>query len=249
MKTVVLTLCLFIAGGIAAAGEGDPHTLIPDVSIRVPGSGTTSLLAFCREQPTMVSLVYSRCGGICYPFLFSFRDRIAGVEHAEKEYRLLILSFDERDTEDDMAAMARAAGLDHDPKWMFGTIDRADIRRLAEALRFDFSRDSVTGQLDHPPIIAGVDRTGRIVSIIRQFELTSADLWQMYREIQDEYIPLARTQKPTLISCLRYDPRQGEFTFDWGMLVLYVPVVIGGFLVWLVFSAHRPSRRLSRTGP
>ena len=212
---------------------------IPDVSIVLLDSGRTSLLAFCRERPTMISLVYSQCAGICYPFLFELRDKGAEVGGGENDYQMLILSFDERETEHSLSAMAELAGLRHNPHWRFGIIDRTGIRRLTEGIGFTFEVDSLTGQIDHPPILVGVDARGRIVNIMKEFDITRNDLWQLYRQIREEYVPVSRESRPTLISCFTYDPRKGSTRFDWGMLLLYLPVASGGLIIWKIFSAAK----------
>ncbi len=248
--TVAAILLLLTWHGAGAAAVEPPSGLyrpIPDVSIDVDGSPHASLLSWCTDEPTMITLVYSRCGGICYPFLDELRDKAAGV--GEKPYRMLILSFDPRDTRASMDAMAETAGLHGDPRWTFGVIDPAQIATLARSVGFTFSRDDRTGQLEHPPILIGVDRKGRIVRVVNKFDLTRQDMWQVYRDIQGEFISLNKDGTPTSVSCFTYDPRRGSVHLSWGMLVLYLPVGIGIVAVWGIFHGRRPDPKTPPDAP
>lgn len=243
MKYIALALAaglVLMAPGSRASEEAKYlYKDVPDVRICLSTSDTVSLQAFCAQEPTMISLTYSQCAGICYPFIYRLRDLVSGVGDPGRDYRVLILSFDARDTPQSMAAMAAMAGLQDRPGWVFGTIDSGRIRRLTDSFGFTFVADSITGQLDHLPILAGIDRKGRIVSITKEFEFTRRDLWQLYRDIQGEYVPIARGAGTTLVSCFTYDPRRGSVRFAWGMVVLYLPVLFAGVIVWRVFRRRR----------
>ena len=236
-------LCLILALNASRVNaEVSPKSLylqIPDVTIHIQGAKSSTLLAFCKEQPTMISLVYSQCGGICYPFVNKLQDEMHGIGDGLKDYRVLILSFDDNDTPESMASMAETTGLHNDSKWFFGTIEPKQIRLLTSAVGFEFEKDSTTGQIEHPPILIGVDKMGRVVRVMKKFDLTRSDLWEMYRNIQGEYVPLSRDSKPSLISCFTYDPKQGGLSVSWGMLILYLPVAAGGLIVWRVFRVRR----------
>lgn len=223
----------------AEIGAKSLYKQIPDVTIHIRGRSTNSLLAFCREQPTMISLVYSQCGGICYPFVNQLHDKMSGIGDGLKSYRVLILSFDESDTPESMMTMAETAGLSNDSKWVFGTIEAAQIQPLTSAVGFEFVKDSSTGQFEHPPILIGVDRVGRVVRVLKKFDVSRQELWEMYRDIQGEYVPISRDSQPTLVSCFTYDPKQGGLNVSWGMLILYLPLGLGGLIVWRIFRVRR----------
>jgi len=242
LGTAILFVPVFILIPILVRAETDPKFLyrkLPDVAIHIEGRTDSSLLAFCKEQPTMISLVYSQCGGICYPFVNELRDQISGIGDGRKSYRMLILSIDERDTPESMASMAKTVGLSGNAKWIFGTIEGAQIRLLTSSVGFEFVKDTSTGQIDHPPILIGVDTMGRIVRVLRNFANRRQELWELYRDIQGEYIPVSREGRTTLVSCFTYDAKRGHFSMSWGMLVLYLPVALGGLIVWSVFRARR----------
>jgi len=77
---------------------------------------------------------------------------------------------------------------------------------------------------------------------MKKLDISRQDLWQVYRDIEGEYMPVSRDAKPALVSCFTYDPKQGGFRVSWGMLILYLPVGLGGLLVWGIFRVRRFSR-------
>ncbi len=215
---------------------------IPDVMIHTSTGVSVPLTAFCKEKPTILTFAYSRCAGICYPFLFLLRDNVPSGDDAQKAYRVLVLSFDLNDTRADMADMAGLLRSPQTSNWYYGTMDTSDILRLTSAVGFRFTVDTVTGQIDHPPIVVGINRGGKIVRILKDPSLNPGMLWQVYREIEGDFVPVYRERSRTLVSCFNYDPRQGGLRASWGFLLLYTPVLLGALILWLVF--HRRKSRV-----
>ncbi|MDD8017079.1 MAG: SCO family protein [Bacteroidota bacterium] len=243
MKAATLSavLIFFLAASVSAQTDEEKKFLyreVPDVSIQLLNR-RASLLAFCKEEPTIISLAYSRCAGICYPFLLTLRDNLAEAEKEEKKFRVLIISFDEKDTQENMQTMAGAIHPQNTSRWFFGTIERSQIKTFTQAVGFTFTLDSLSGQLNHPPIVIGVNGDGTIVRIVKKFDISNNELWQVYHEIEDEFVPFYKENIATSISCFTYDSRKGKFIVSWGMLLLYTPAILVAILVWRIFSIKK----------
>lgn len=243
MKKIFGVVIILIFSVSSLQGDEEEKYLywkIPDATISFSSGTTTSFQRFCNETPTIVTFAYSRCAGICYPYLFHLRDVMPGDDEWKNNYQILVLSFDERDTKENMTAMEAAMNLKRNLHWHFATIEKSRIQELAQSVGFEFTIDSLTGQINHPPIVVGVNANGKIVRIVKKFNITRNELWQVYNEIQGGFVPFYKENIQALISCFTYNAEQGKLNFSWGMLLLYAPVAIGAVIVWKIFThQHR----------
>ena len=242
MKSVALALIIDLMLASAYLRADDSKFLykdLPDVPVQLSGGQRGTLLKLCRGTPTILTFAYSRCAGICYPFLYSLKDNLPTVKEGAERYRTLVLSFDERETKQNMAEMEAAIEVRDTSTWSFGTVEKAFIRRVTDAVGFEFKYDSATGQIDHPPIVIGINADGKIVRIIRTMDISSQLLWQLYRDIEGDYIPFSRQRKATLVSCFTYDSQKGSIGISWGFLLLYLPAALGALFVWSIFRLRR----------
>ena len=74
---------------------------VPDVLVRDARGGEFSLAKASAERPILLALVFTRCAGVCSPFLSSLSSAEASIGGSGTDYRTVVLSFDPRDTEED----------------------------------------------------------------------------------------------------------------------------------------------------
>jgi protein SCO1/2 len=199
--------------------------------------GVVRLDRLWGERPVLLTLVYTRCSGVCYPFVCSLRDAVRRVGGLGRDYRVVVLSFDPEDTVETMAAMARNVGLADRPDWIFGVTAPTSIQRLTQAIGYWLRWDPTARQYDHPAVLIGVDR-GRVVRFLVGATVEPARLYEVIRELRGEMVgtyPLPR--KDVLFRCLRYRPGRGV-ALDWGFILLPAPGFaafgITAFLFWSV---------------
>lgn len=213
---------------------------VPDLAIRVPGGATVSLARLCDERPLLLALVFSRCVGICSPFLASLKaaeDALPGP----RDHRTLVLSFDPRDGEGDMRELARRLGLDGRAGWLFGAASERDVERLARALGFWYRWDEGRGQFDHPAMLAAIDR-GRVRRLLVGGAVRPVRLQEVVRELRGEFVPAYPLPGRVLFRCFEYDPVRGRLVLDWGILLLLAPAAFTALATVSLFAAGRRMR-------
>lgn len=247
MRSITL-LALFVFGVSLLTADDEQSFIykpIENISATTIAGETFSLQQYCKNKPTFITLAYSSCTGICYPFLFVLRDKVADLNSVKDNFQVLVLSFDSSDTKENMNAMASTLQLQKNSHWKFATINKKEIPNFISSVGFSARYDSVKRQYDHPPIVIGVNKQGKIVRIEKKYELTSTDLWTLYREIDNEYVPFYKENSGWL-TCFTYDAKDGKFEISWGMLVLYFPVVVGFGIVYFIFrSANKRPKDIS----
>jgi len=189
----------------------------------------------------LLALVFTRCAGVCSPFLSSLNAAETTVGGSGTDYGTVVLSFDPRDTPEDMARLADRLGLQARPGWTFGVASGPGVERLAGAVGFWFQRDEVTGQFDHPALLVAVDR-GRVVRLMVGGAVEPPRLFEVVRELRGEFVAAYPLPGRVLFRCFQYDPRSGRFALGWGFLLLALPAAVTLLGTAVLFVAARRGR-------
>ena len=199
------------------------NAAVPDVPLTNAAGARVTLSQLAHGRPVLFGFVFTRCPGVCSPFLMSWQsaDRALGEKHT---YLRLLLSFDPRDTPADMSAFARRHSLDNNDDWAFAVGDPGDVRRLAEATGFWWTWDETRQQFDHAAMLAGI-RDGRLVRLLVGGSMTSARLDELVRQVSGEFVRSYPLPGRVPFRCVTYDPATGRTTLDWGFALLLIPVV------------------------
>ena len=244
---VVLVLALLLQGGSATAQTGplpDEAPLlgrpVPDVRI-VTGGTTVSLSGLWGTRPLLLALVFSRCAGICSPFLASLKAAKAALPGPD-DYLTIVLSFDPRDTAQDMRELARRLGLEGRADWLFGVgASEGEVDRLAGALGFWYRWDEARMQFDHPALLAAVER-GRVRRLLVGGDVRPARLDEVVRELRGDFVAAYPLPGKVLFRCFQFDPVRGRLVLDWGLLLLLAPAVLAVIATLSLFAAGRRLR-------
>jgi protein SCO1/2 len=221
---------------------------VPDIQIKTTSGPETSLSAFWQQKPVLLTMIFTRCAGVCSPFLHSLKSAAADAGGLGKDYRVLVLSFDPKDTVADMHVMADSIGVRSDPDWIFGVASPSDIQQLAAASGFWFRWDASIQQYDHPSLVVAVDR-GRVVRMLAGATVPSASLREVVQEMRGKFVASYAIAGKVAFRCFEYDPQSGRYSLDWGVLLMLLPAA-GGILatIWAFFLSRqrRPSRLIIR---
>ena len=193
----------------------------------------------------MLTMVFTRCGGICSPYLRALQAADAALD-LPADVQRVVISFDPRDTPDDMVRTAGHLGLEGRPGWTFGVAPPADVERLAWALGFWFEWDEDLQQFDHPALLVGVYK-GRVARLLVGGSITPLRLSEVVREARGQFIASYPLPGDVLFRCFDYDPLTGAPTLAWGALVLLVPAF--GTAVATVVLFRRSTVRRRRLAP
>jgi cytochrome oxidase Cu insertion factor (SCO1/SenC/PrrC family) len=252
----VIGACTLLLAALVGAQTSDDRSAVPDedrfinaslpnIPITTAAGRRTNLADAGGGRPLLLALVFTRCAGVCSPFLASWRSADTRVADPASVQRV-VLSFDPRDTVTDMAAFARHFGLEADPNWTFAVAAPNDVRRLAGAAGFWYDWDASRQQFDHPAMLAAV-RDGRLIRLLVGGVVSSARLDELMREATGTFVPSYPLPGRIAFRCLQFDPRTGTPSLDWGFALLLVPVGAISLVTAVLFTAGARLRRSSTT--
>jgi cytochrome oxidase Cu insertion factor (SCO1/SenC/PrrC family) len=217
------------------------NTVLPDVTLTTADGAHVRLSEAARGRPLLLAFVFTRCAGVCSPFLRSWRAADRSVSHPSAFHRL-VLSFDPRDSAADMAALAEHLGAERDADWTFAVAAPTDVRLLAEATGFWFDWNEVQQQFDHPAMVAGI-RDGRLVRLLVGGVVSSGRLDELVREVSGAFVASYPLPGRIRFRCLQFDERTGLVSLDWGFALLLVPIAGTGLATLVMFVAGARVRR------
>lgn len=195
---------------------------IPDILVKTSHE-EIRLSEIYTPHPILLTLVYTRCPTICYPYLQYLREELQKIRI--DGYRVLVLSLDPRDTVEDMVRLGKILDVPRPENWMFGVTK--DIAALTQSVGVQFEWREEIGGFDHPAMIAGIDQNGYVLRILVGFQKTSR-LAEVLREIQGEFIPSYPLPGEEIIfRCFEYDPITGKWRMGSGFIILFTPALLG----------------------
>lgn len=223
MQRGMLLLLILGAGGARAQSSSAPVGVTEQLGSVVPGDlvlrderGAALRLGDALDKPTVLALVYFRCAGICSPLLNSLANvaERTGLR-AGRDFQLLAVSFDDRDTPPLAAAKKRnyLAGLSPGfppDGWRFLTGDAATTKRLADAVGFGFRREGE--DFIHPAVLTVLSPAGKITRYLYGVSFLPFDLKMAIVEAsQGRAVPTANR---ILQLCYRYDAVGRRYQLD-----------------------------------
>jgi protein SCO1/2 len=190
--------------------------IIPlDLTLR-DEEGRAVTLRSLVDRPTILTLNYFRCAGICSPQLNGVAD-VINRTRAEigKNFQVLTVSFDERDTPD-IAARKRTNYLQEIKRpvaptdWRFLTGEATTTRKLADAVGFKFKK--VGEDFVHPGALMFLSPKGQVTRYMYGITYVPAD-WEM--AVQEAALGKVQPSISKWLSfCFSYDPAGRKFAVN-----------------------------------
>lgn len=250
-KGIVLTIIavwftLIVNAQTASTGmeeETNIYEKIFDAPLHLSGEQQMTFTALYQQKPILVALIFTRCSGICSPFLLELKDNLQQTD--DKSFNILVISFDPRDNLEDMNNMAQKFGLENDPQWIFAVTD--SIEQLNQSIGFYSIWDNETGQFDHDALLVGVNTEGYITKKLIGIR-KKHDLDLLISSVNNVFSPTYRLpNKNSLFSCFNYDPKTGKNTPGLGLLFIALPAVLTVLmLVSISYFVRNKSQRMDR---
>ena len=195
------------------------------------------------DKPTVLTLNYFRCPGICTPMLTNLAatlNKIIDIEPG-KDFQVLTVSFDSRDTPQ-IAAGKRENYLKllkrpfPPAAWRFLTGDNASTRALADAVGFELKKQGEDYM--HPGAIVVLSPEGRVTRYMYGITFLPSDLQMAVGEASKGLV--RPTISKALAFCYSYDPEGRTYVFNVTRLGGSIFMVAAGvFVAVLVFKGRR----------
>jgi protein SCO1/2 len=181
------------------------------------------------DKPTILTLNYFRCAGICTPLLNGLLDGLNDLKlEPAKDFQVITVSFDERDLPE-MAKMKRQNYLKqfHRPfppaAWRFFTGKNPSIKLLTDAVGFKFK--PFGSEFIHTGVIIMLSPQGRVTRYMYGTDFSPIDLQTALGEA------LRGQTRPSVVKslsfCYTYDPAGRRY-------IVSVTRLVGAFSVLMV---------------
>ena len=218
--------------------------LVPLDLLLVDESGQKIPLRSLIDRPTILTLNYFRCAGICTPLLNGVAEMLNQIAiQPGSDFRVVTVSFDERDTPE-IAARKRGNFLKLMKRpvpptaWRFLTGDAASTRQLADAVGFRFERSGE--DFIHPGVIILLSPTGHVTRYILGTHFLPADVQMAVSEAARDLARPTIAQQQAI--CYNADPAARGYTRQVLRIASVATlVVLIGLVTTLLVAGRRPS--------
>ncbi|GAB4378862.1 MAG: hypothetical protein Kow0042_27700 [Calditrichia bacterium] len=201
-------------------------------------NGDSLLLRDYIDKPTVVSLVYFNCPGICSPLLggkVDVLDRV-GLEPG-KDFKALTISFNPHETpqlaKDKKRNYFKAFRRRNFPEesWKWVTGDSVTIHKFTDAVGFKYQK--VGREYVHAGALIVLSADGKISRYLRGIEFQPFDLKMAITEAAEGRV--GPTISKVLLYCFSYDPAGKKYTLNvmkvGGTVFLFFLLIFIAFLV------------------
>jgi protein SCO1 len=168
------------------------------------------------DKPTILTLNYFRCAGLCTPLLNGVAEMLSRIDQKPgKDFQVLTVSFDPRDTAE-LAGLKKAnyvkqLGPDFQADgWRFLTGDPVSTKRLADAVGFRFAKQD-DGYV-HAGAIMVLSPTGKITRYLYGVTYLPFDVKMALVEASQGRT--GPTISKLLKFCFSYDPAGHRYYMD-----------------------------------
>jgi protein SCO1/2 len=239
-RALVLSLLLF---GVRARAGAPPA---PDVGVEeklgqtvplditlVDEQGKRVALKELLDEPTILTLNYFRCTGLCTPLLNGVADMMKRIElKPGKDFRVLTVSFDPRDdaelAQHKRDNYVRQVGPKFPPSgWRFLTGDPGSTKRLADSVGFKFAK--VDDAYVHPGVIMVLSPSGKVTRYLYGITFQPFDVkMALLQAAEGNTMP---TINRLTSLCYSYDPVARTYIFSITRVVGALTLLFAGVFV------------------
>lgn len=222
---------------------------VPLDTVFVDEQGRDVMLSDLVDRPTVLALAYYNCTNVCPDLLVGTADVIGRSEAVPgKDYRVITVSFDDRDTpvdaarkKDDYLSAASDGGREvGEGDWRFLTGGERSIRSLTDSLGFRFRGKD--GGFLHPASLIVISAEGRVTRYLFGTRFKPFDIDMALSEASDGRVGPSIPRVARI--CFTYDPEKKTYAFDFlkigGGTILFAA---GGFALFVAAGRKRRGRR------
>jgi len=211
--------------------EQNVYAQVHDAPLHLINGQSTSIMQMANQKPLILALIFTRCTGVCNPFILNLKEQL-GISEENLDFNLLVVSFDPEDQLPDMKAYARRFNLEREAGWHFGVT--SEISALNESIAFVPQWDSVQQQFDHDALLVGINTNGFITRKLLGLR-SYRDLGKLVSSMRNKFAPTHQLpNKNVMLSCFNYDPLTGQSFPGLGLAILAIPGLLAFTLVFAI---------------
>lgn len=223
-------------------------TMIPlDLTFINEKGERVTLKKLMDGKPTMISLNYFRCAGICTPQLNDMAKMLGRLDLAENiDYKVLTIGFAE-DESYELAAAKRKTMLSTIQRdyvqdaWHFVIGENNSSAIIADKVGFTYEKTiSPAGVVDyiHPAALIMLSPEGKVTRYLNGIEQLPFDVKMALMEAGQGKI--GPTIAKNLLYCFAYDPKAKTYIFKWEKIAgAVMTLIMLAFFIYLVRTGRR----------
>ncbi|OGW59910.1 MAG: hypothetical protein A2V83_06510 [Nitrospirae bacterium RBG_16_64_22] len=190
---------------------------VPDVAVRTE-SGTARLHGLIGDRPTILVLAYYTCHGPCPTTVRNLLESVRPLEG--EDFRVLVLSFDKKDTPETMARLKESVGP-VPASWTFGLLSPEDSQRLTQAIGFTFFFSERDQAFVHPTVLTFLSPAGEVMRYLYGTDPRPQDIRLALVEARNRVRRLNELVDMATLACYRYDSARSRY-------VIHPTLIFGG---------------------
>jgi len=250
LRKLILIVCLLFSG--LNASKLGIHEKLGDMVpldlkfINEKGERET-LKQLMDGKPTILTLNYYKCSGICTPQLNDLAKMLSKLDLAENtDYKVLTVSFAEEESsalaaakrKNMLASMTRSYVAD---AWHFVVGENNSSGVLAKSVGFAYEKSvSPTGQVEyiHPGVAIVLSPEGKVTRYLNGIDQLPFDVKMALIEASDGRV--GPTIAKTLLFCFAYDAANKKYVFVWEKIGAVVMLtIVFGFFIYLIKTGRK----------
>ncbi len=177
--------------------------------------GWTSVNKVIGGKATILQLAYYTCDSTCPLITENTLKRLK--ELGDKDYNVLVVSFDRRDNLDTLRAYKEKLSAKHGPipeNWTFALLSEGDIQRLTKELGFKFFYSEKDRTFVHPNLLVFLSPGGKVTRYLLGVDPRPQDIRIALAGARLESPSKTSIVDLALLACYRYDPTRSRYVFD-----------------------------------
>lgn len=223
-------------------------TMVPlDLTFINEEGESVTLKKLMDGKPTMISLNYFRCAGICTPQLNDMAKMLGRLDLAENtDYKVITIGFAE-DEGYELAAAKRKTMLSTIQRdyvqdaWHFVIGENNSSAVVADKVGFTYEKSvSPAGVVDyiHPAALIMLSPEGKVTRYLNGIEQLPFDVKMALMEAGQGKI--GPTIAKNLLYCFAYDPKAKTYIFKWEKIAgAVMTLIMLAFFIYLVRTSRR----------
>ncbi len=203
---------------------------LPEVKLFDAAGRQFFLKEIMDNKPLLISPVYTRCTTACFTITDSLREVVAKTGGLGKEFNVLSLSFDTRDSVEDLEKFRQQWSLDGET-WVVASGEEGEVKKLLTALDFRYKYDNTTGEFLHPNLIVAITPDGRVSRYLNGVLPKERDLSLTVMEAK-KGLSMLSPFDGFYLRCFTFDGATGTYRTDWKFIS---ETVLGSATILTIF--------------
>ncbi len=203
------------------------------------------LYTLISKKPTILLPSYYTCEGSC-PIRIDNLNKLIKREKSlrNRDFNVLVLSFDERDTLQTLKKFKKAHGP-FTAQWIFGLIPKEEVDKLLGSVGFRFFYSERDKTFVHPNVYIFLAPDGRITRYLFGVNPKERDVRISLAEAEGGRITANSVVDLALLVCYTYDPSRSTFVVNPTIIFGGIGFAVFGTVVVLAFASSKLKREVS----